>query len=162
MKKGMIILILSIAMAAGHTSYANPLTPLFIARAAAYCDEKDTVSGWPTRKETELIRGYATAYPSENDTCYRGDKIHEGICGGCKEYYGKTIILYQRLPNDKIGEIIGIYECLDWGPGTKGFQEGRVIDVYRSSRERCQEFMDRVYEDECNGKVWIQVIEAKG
>ena len=112
--------------------------------------------------EPELIKGFATAYPSDKDTTYKGDKVHEGICGGCKEYYGKTIVLYQRLPGDEVGEIIGIYECLDWGPGTQGFQEGRVIDVYRSSKDRCKEFMKRVYEDDCQGKVFIQVIDAKG
>ena len=113
-------------------------------------------------EQPTLIKGFATAYPSDNEYTYMGDKVHEGICGGCKEYYGKTIILYQRLPDDGIGEIIGYYECLDWGPATQAFQEGRVIDVYRSDLDRCQEFMNRVYEDGCQGKVWIEVIEADG
>lgn len=113
-------------------------------------------------EEPTLIKGFATAYPSENDVTYYGDKVYEGICGGCKAYYGKTIVLYQRLPNDEVGEIIGIYECLDWGPATPAFQEGRVIDVYRSSRDRCQDFMNRVYEDDCQGRVFIQVLEAAG
>ena len=123
-------------MAAGHTSYA--------------------------KEEPNLIKGFATAYPSDNDKTYKGDPVYEGICGGCKAYYEKTMVLSQRLPNDEVGEIIGIYECLDWGPGTQAFQEGRVIDVYRSSRDRCQEFMNRVYEDDCQGKVYIQIIDADG
>lgn len=114
------------------------------------------------RDEPELIKGYATAYQSENDTCYRGDPVHEGVCGGCKAYYGKTIVLYQRLPNDEIGEIIGIYECLDWGPATQAFQEGRVIDVYKPTIEECQEFMDLIYTNNAQGRVWIQVINAEG
>lgn len=112
--------------------------------------------------EPELIKGYATAYRSDNELCYKGDKVHEGICGGCKAYYGKTIILYQRLPDNEVGEIIGIYECLDWGPATEAFQSGKVIDVYKPNLEECQEFMNRIYEDDCQGKVWIQVIDAKG
>lgn len=112
--------------------------------------------------EPELIKGYATAYQSENDTCYRGDPVHEGVCGGCKAYYGKTIVLYQRLPNDEIGEIIGIYECLDWGPATQAFQEGRVIDVYKPTIEECKKFMKRIYEDDCQGRVFIQIINAEG
>lgn len=112
--------------------------------------------------EPELIKGYATAYRSENDTCYRGDPVHEGVCGGCKAYYGKTIILYQRLPDDKVGEIIGIYECLDWGSATQAFQEGRVIDVYKPTIEECKKFMKRIYEDDCQGRVFIQIISAEG
>lgn len=113
-------------------------------------------------EQPELIKGHATAYRSDKEFCYRNDKVHEGVCGGCKAYYGKTIILYQRLPGDKIGDIIGIYECLDWGPGTKGFQEGRVIDVYKPNIEECKKFMKQVYKDDCDGNVWIQIIEADG
>ena len=109
-----------------------------------------------------LIKGFATAYIGESDTTCTGDKVREGICGGCQAYIGKTIILYQRLPGDKIGQIIGIYECLDTGTGTEGFQQGRVIDVYKPTMDACQDFMDRIYEDGCHGKVFIQVIESEG
>ena len=65
-----------------------------------------------------LIKGYATAYNGPTDTTCTGDKVRKGICGGCSEYLGKTIILYQRLPGDEVGEIIGLYECLDTGDST--------------------------------------------
>lgn len=55
-----------------------------------------------------LIKGYATAYIGESEYTCTGDKVREGICGGCKEYIGKTIVLYQRLPNDEVGQILGI------------------------------------------------------
>ena len=115
---------------------------------------EETVSG------NDLIKGYATSYTAKSDakTC-TGNVVREGICGGYKPYIGKTIILYQRLPGDHIGEIIGIYECLDTGTGTKSFQQGKVIDVFKPSLEECQEFMDLVYEDDCKGHVWIQVID---
>lgn len=109
-----------------------------------------------------LIKGYATAYNGPTDTTCTGDKVRKGICGGCSEYLGKTIILYQRLPGDEIGACLGIWECLDTGPGTEGFQQGRVIDIWMPEDE-CQDFMDLIYTNNAQGKVWIQVIEgAKG
>ena len=107
-----------------------------------------------------LIKGYATAYNGPTDTTCTGKPVHKGICGGCSEYLGKTIILYQRLPGDEVGEIIGIYECLDSGDSTDAFREGRLIDVWCEDLEACQSFMDRVYEDGCKGRVYIQVIEG--
>lgn len=122
----------------------------------AYSDES-TVSG------NNLVKGYATSYTAKEDaiTC-TGDTVREGICGGYKPYIGKTIILYQRLPGDEVGEIIGIYECLDTGTGTKSFQEGKVIDVFKPSKEKVQEFMDLIYKDGCQGRVWIQIIDSEG
>ena len=109
-----------------------------------------------------LIKGFATAYNGPSEYTCTGDHVRKGICGGCQDYLGKTIILYQRLPGDKVGRQIGIYECLDTGPGTDGFQEGRVIDVWCPADE-CQDFMNLIYEDECHGKVFIQIVEdAKG
>ena len=112
-------------------------------------------------EQPELIKGFATAYNGPTDTTCTGEKVRKGICGGCEAYLGKTIILYQRLPNDEIGQIIGIYECLDTGTGTKGFQQGRVIDVWMPEDE-LQDFMNRVYDDDCHGKVWIEVLDAEG
>ena len=113
-------------------------------------------------KQPTLIKGYATAYIGESEYTCTGDKVREGICGGCKAYLGKTIILYQRLPNDEVGQILGIWECLDTGTGTEGFQQGRVIDVYKPTLEECQEFMNLIYTNNAKGKVWIQVVEAEG
>lgn len=104
--------------------------------------------------------GYATAYCVSGITA-SGEETRIGICAGSKDYMGKTIILYQRLPDGSIGELIGIYECLDTG-GTKGIKSGTVIDVWCPDLESCQDFMDTVYEDNCKGKVYIQVVEAEG
>lgn len=112
-------------------------------------------------EQPELIKGYATAYNGPSDTTCTGKPVHKGICGGCQAYIGKTIILYQRLPSDEIGQILGVYECEDTGPGTDGFREGRVIDVWMPEDE-CQDFMDLLYTNNAHGKVWIQVIDAKG
>lgn len=119
--------------------------------STSYADEQPT-----------LVKGYATAYIGESEYTCTGDRVREGICGGCKEYLGKTIILYQRLPDDEVGQILGIWECLDTGTGTEGFQQGRVIDVYKPTLEECQEFMDLIYTNNAQGKVWIQIVEAAG
>lgn len=113
-------------------------------------------------EQPELIKGYATAYNGPTDYTCTGKPVHKGICGGCQAYIGKTIILYQRLPGDEIGQILGIFECEDTGPSTDAFKEGRLIDVWCEDLEACQKFMDRVYEDGCQGKVFIQVLEADG
>lgn len=113
-------------------------------------------------EQPTLIKGFATAYNGPSGYTCTGKPVHKGICGGCQEYIGKAIILYQRLPDDEIGQILGIYECEDTGPSTDAFKEGRLIDVWCEDLEACQKFMDRVYEDGCQGKVWIEVIEADG
>lgn len=112
-------------------------------------------------EQPTLIKGFATAYNGPSDYTCTGKPVHKGICGGCQEYIGKTIILYQRLPDDEIGQILGIFECEDTGPGTDGFREGRVIDVWMPEDE-LQDFMDLVYSNDAQGKVWIEVIQADG
>lgn len=110
-------------------------------------------------EQPTLIKGFATAYNGPSEYTCTGKKVHEGICGGCEAYIGKTIILYQRLPGDQIGELIGIYECEDTGPGTEGFQQGYVIDVWCRNLEECQDFMNLIYTNNAQGRVWIQIVE---
>lgn len=109
-------------------------------------------------EQPELIKGYATAYNGPTDHTCTGKPVHKGICGGCQAYLGKTIILHQRLPGDEIGQIIGYYECEDTGPGTEGFQQGRVIDVW-CPEDECQDFMDLLYTNGAQGRVFIQILE---
>lgn len=113
-------------------------------------------------QEPTLVKMRATAYNDTGNLTYSGTKPHYGTAGGCKDMIGKTIIMYQRLPNDEVGEIIGIFEIEDTG-SAKGAREGHVIDVWRPNVDECQEFMNRVYEDDCGGKVWVQFIDdARG
>lgn len=106
-----------------------------------------------------MIEGYATAYTTnEGSTTYTNEIPYEGGCAGSKEYIGKAVVLFQRLPGNKIGNIIGFYECNDTG-GTEGIKNGTVIDVYKDDIDKCQEFMDSVYKDGCQGKVFIQIFE---
>lgn len=101
-----------------------------------------------------LAKKRATAYDLQGITC-TGDQVRDGICASSdKSLIGKTIVMYQRLPNGRVGEIIGIYEVLDTGPMSEF-----VIDVWT---ENPQEFMNRVYSDGCGGKVFVQILEANG
>lgn len=102
-----------------------------------------------------LIKAHATAYCLEGKTA-TGKYVREGICAtGNSEWVGKTVIMYQRLPNGNVGRMIGIYEVEDTGC------KPTVIDVWKP-QEKCQEFMNEVYEDGCKGKVYIQIIDAEG
>ena len=107
-----------------------------------------------------LKKGHATAYIVSGTTA-SGSQTRNGICAGAKEYLGCVIVIYQRLPDNSLGDYIGTYECLDTG-GTDGLKNGTVIDVWQPNSEAVQEFMNTVYENDCQGKIYIQVIEGKG
>ena len=109
----------------------------------------------PKEEQPELYQMHATAYVLTGITA-SGQETRQGICAsGNREWIGKTIILYQRKEDD-VGEIIGIYECLDTGCSKN------VIDVWCDGMDEAQNFMNRVYEDGCAGKVFAQVIDAEG
>lgn len=110
--------------------------------------------------QPKIMEAHATAY-CVSGTTYSGQETREGICAGKKEWIGKTIIVYQKLPGGEIGDLIGYYECLDTGK-TNGLKTGKVIDIWCPDLEACQKLMDRVYENGCKGKIYIQVLEADG
>lgn len=111
-----------------------------------------TLNTYANDTQPELIKMRATSYCLSGTTC-TGIDVREGICAsGRVDLIGKTIILYHRLPNDELGQIIGIYEVQDSGCSD------HVIDVWKPDLEMCQEFMNEVYEDGCKGKVFVQVI----
>lgn len=86
-----------------------------------------------------------------------GCEVREGICAtGDPELIGKTLMLYQRLPDGSRGEFLGYFEVLD-----SGCHEN-VIDVWQPDIERAQAWMDRVYADGCQGKIYVQIIDAEG
>lgn len=106
-------------------------------------------------EEPTLIKMRATAYCLEGITA-SGTEVRKGICATSDHsLLGKTAIVYQRLPNNEIGSVIGIYEIEDTGC------KEHVIDVW-CPEDECQDFMNRVYEDGCQGKVWVQIVDAQG
>ena len=113
------------------------------------------------KAEPTLIPMHATAYLDTGRKTYSGVWPHVGIAGSHKDYIGMTAIVYQRLPNGEVGEVIGIYEVEDTGD-TEGVNNKRVIDIWCPDMDSCQDLMDRVYEDGCQGKVFVQFVNAEG
>lgn len=104
-----------------------------------------------------LIPARATAYCLPGKTA-SGKPVAEGVCAGGNKYYGKTLRVYQRKPDGSIGSLIGTYECCDKG-GTDAIKKGYVIDIWQPDLDSCQDFMDLVYMDGCQGKIYIEVID---
>lgn len=100
--------------------------------------------------EPEMISIQATAY-CDGEITSTGCKVRQGIVAGKKEWEGKAIAIYKN-DGGKVGEFIGLYECLDIGG--EPIKKGKVIDIYNPSREWCIEFGRQ--------DVFIQVIEGDG
>lgn len=99
---------------------------------------------------------HATAYCLQGRT-YSGKKVREGIAAtGDPELVGKVVLVYQRLPDDSMGEYIGIWEIEDTGCSQN------VLDIWMPDLESCQELMDEVYRNGCKGRVYCRFIDAKG
>ncbi len=106
-------------------------------------------------EEPNLIKAHATAYCLPGKTA-SGTEVREGICAmSDSSLIGMTAVVYQRLPDGNIGDYIGTYEIEDTGCSDN------VIDVW-CTEEDCQGFMDSVYENGCKGKVYVQIVDAKG
>jgi len=102
-----------------------------------------------------LIKAHATAYCLPGKTA-SGTEVREGICAMSDlNLIGMTAVVYQRNPDGTIGSYIGTYEIEDTGCSDN------VIDVW-CTEEDCQGFMDKVYENGCKGKVFVQIVDAKG
>ena len=102
-----------------------------------------------------LIKAHATAYCLPGRTA-SGTEVREGICAmSDPSLIGMTAVVYQRMPDGSIGNYIGTYEIEDTGCSDN------VIDVW-CTEEDCQGFMDKVYENGCKGKVFVQIVDAKG
>lgn len=108
-------------------------------------------------KANEFIKGHSTAYCLKGIT-RSGEITHEGICAGAKEYLGKTIEIYQRLPDNSLGCHLGTFECKDTG-NTKAIKKGACIDVWMPNMNMCQQWMDKIYADGCKGRIYFRIIE---
>ena len=98
----------------------------------------------------EVVKMRATAYEDTGNLTYTGKKGHVGIAAASKDHLGETAMIFRRLPGDIFGEFIGVYEVEDTGK-TKGITQGHVIDVWQPDLDACQEFMNLVYEENCEG-----------
>lgn len=110
---------------------------------------------YPVRK----MRVTCYTYPEGSITA-SGSEVREGIIAAKREWMNALVVLYDTDMN-----FIGYFEVkdtgfgIDWdGDGIGSIQEGTSIDVFRSSLERCKEWVD-AYGDFC----YVQVIpDAEG
>lgn len=108
------------------------------------------IAGRPAQA-AEIIKAHATVY-SYNGMTASGTPTRYGIAAsGNKDLLGKQIAVYQRQPDDKPGELIGIYTVEDTGCGKN------IIDIW------CPEHLQKAiiaktYENGCKGKVYLQII----
>ena len=103
-----------------------------------------------------MPRMHATAYCLQGKT-YTGHQVHKGIAAtGDKSLLGKTVIVYQRLPDGSMGDYVGIFEIEDTGCSQN------VLDVWQPTLEDCQDFMDTVYKNGAKGRVYCFFKNAEG
>lgn len=110
-------------------------------------------------EDVTLKKGVSTAYCLKGTTA-TGIQTRPGICAGAKEYQGKTIIIYQRLPDNSKGKMLGVFDCEDAG-GTDAIKSGYCIDVWMPDHDTCKGWMNLVYMDGCKGNIYFEVIEKK-
>ena len=113
--------------------------------------------------EGEPFKMYTTAY-HHGDITASGVPVRRGICAVKREWMGLTAIVYEYKPDGSMGDMIGIWECLDTGfggdadgDGVGSIEAGKVIDMYFPTLEECQEWMKQT-----GGKVYVQLVDAEG
>lgn len=102
-----------------------------------------------------MTTAYTAGVNGTGTVMANGREVFEGAIAGKEEWMGKVAYIYKD-DDGKIGDWLGCFEFCDTG-GTKGLNNGSVIDVYRNDYDRCVEWMA-----DTKGKVWIQIFDAKG
>lgn len=109
--------------------------------------------------DLQLMRVTCYTYPPGSITA-SGCEVREGIVAARKDWMGALVILYDTDMN-----FIGYFEVLDTGfgidkdgDGVGSIQEGKSLDVFRTTPERCHEWTER-YGDYCYAKI---ITDAKG
>ena len=113
--------------------------------------------------EGEPFKMYTTAYHHGEITA-SGVPVRRGICAVKREWMGLTAIVYEYKPDGGMGDMIGIWECLDTGfggdadgDGVGSIESGKVIDMYFPTLEECRDWMEQT-----GGKVYVQLVDAEG
>jgi len=101
---------------------------------------------------TEPVLMRVTVYTApEGAITASGSEVREGIVASNRGYLGYGCVIY-----DKDMRLIGFYEVKGTGKAD-WLRNGTAIDVYRSSLERCEEWV-KTYGDYC----YVQLIKAEG
>ena len=113
--------------------------------------------------EGEPFKMYTTAYHHGEITA-SSVPVRRGICAVKREWMGLTAIVYEYKPDGSMGDMIGIWECLDTGfggdadgDGVGSIESGKVIDMYFPTLEECRDWMKQT-----GGKVYVQLVDAEG
>ena len=109
--------------------------------------------------DLKRMRVTCYTYPPGSITA-SGSEVREGIVAAKKNWLNALVVLYDMDMN-----FIGYFEVKDTGfgidkdgDGIGSIQKGTSIDVFRSSLDRCREWVER-YGDYC----YVQVIpDAEG
>jgi hypothetical protein len=102
--------------------------------------------------EDNFIKGHATVY-SLNGKTAMGTPVRLGVCAsGNRKLLGKLVIVYQRLPDETIGDVIGIYSVEDTGC------KSNVIDIW-CPKEYQKMIINKTWEKGCKGRIYIQVVD---
>lgn len=116
-----------------------------------------------TVTDPEIIR--CTCYTAdEGAITASGKHVREDIVAGKRDWIGCICVIYENN-NGEVGDVIGVFEVADTGAGIdtdgdgKGdsIKNGKSIDVYRNTLDRCYEWVGK-YGD----YVFIQIIPAVG
>lgn len=105
---------------------------------------------------TVTINGIAlhectATYYTLTGTTASGRETRRGIMATSPDHLGQTALVYER-DGLNVGDLLGIYECLDTGNGKDGaIKKGYVIDIWTTP--------DDIPPTQ---KVWVQFVDAKG
>lgn len=87
-------------------------------------------------EEEGLIRVRLSCYTAPDGAhCADGTLAAEGVCSSNKEHIGKLCVLY----DDNLNPVDAFY-CHDVG-SNKMLVNGTAVDIYRSSYQRCVDFI---------------------
>ena len=107
-------------------------------------------------KADEVVEMNLTAYCTGTITA-SGTEVREGVAAVSRENMGKVAIVY-TIKDGQINELLGAFDCLDTGGA--GVKKGYTIDIYRTNLKRCQDLMDKVYENGAHGRVFVKFVDA--
>jgi 3D (Asp-Asp-Asp) domain-containing protein len=121
-----------------------------------------TSTSYAEEQEPEVIKMHTIAY-CQGTTTATGTAVRKGICAVAQDKLGMTALVYAN--NDgEIGELLGIFECLDTGfggdadgDGIGSIESGKCIDIYFPTYEECVEWMKLT-----GGRCFVQYVDAKG